>query len=93
MTTPPNYFGRISPQQFSQFNSLWPFGTQVPLNTPYYLQNPVFSNQLSIPYLMPHQPIFSASNNVYFNSGISQMQGRARQMGLSLPTVSPNRGL
>jgi hypothetical protein len=93
MSTPPHYFGRISPLPFAPINALWPFNTQLPLTTPYNIQIPVYSNQLSIPYLLPHQPIFNPSNNHYFNSGITQMQGRGRQVGLSLSTVSPNGGL
>ena len=93
MSTPPHYFGRISPIPFAPINALWPFNTQLPLATPYNLQIPVYSNQFSIPYLLPHQPIFNAPNNAYFNSGINQMQARGRQGSLSLSTVSPNGAL
>jgi len=93
MSNPPHYFGRISPLPFTPINTLWPFNTQLPLATSYNIQIPVYSNQLSIPYLLPPQPMFNASNNAYFSSGISQMQSRGRQVGLNLSTVSPNGGL
>lgn len=93
MTTPPNYFGRISPLPYTSITPLWPFNPQVPLTTPYNLQIPVFSNQFSIPYVLPHQHLFNTSNNAYFNSSISQMQARGRQVGLSMPIASPNGGL